>query len=154
MFPIQHKQGSWIQTKNSDTSSHKVCEYSLLPPIYPSLSFTISQLFVIGLKKPPIGKYPCVRKCWQHFVITLLWVTLTEDNSSSNRSRRLTVRVLVLNRWPDLAKFRHFGKIFNAFGNFLRVYLVFGKILDQLCQILYTTGQIFIDVNGQMLQII
>ena len=37
--------------------------------------------------------------------------------------------------WPDLAKFRQFGKIFKVLGNFLRVYLLFGNILDQLWQI-------------------
>ena len=31
---------------------------------------------------------------------------------------------LVLVVWPDLAKFSHFGKIKNVFGNFLRVYSV------------------------------
>ena len=31
--------------------------------------------------------------------------------------------------WPDLANFRHWGKIFKVFGNFWRVDLIFGKIL-------------------------
>ena len=30
--------------------------------------------------------------------------------------------------WPDLAKFHHFGKISQVFGNFLMVYLVPGKL--------------------------
>ena len=39
---------------------------------------------------------------------------------------------------PDLAKFRHLG------------YLVFGKNVNQLWQILYTLGQFFIVQNGQI----
>ena len=54
--------------------------------------------------------------------------------------------------WPDLAKFHHFGKIFKVLGNFSRAYLLFGKILNLLWQILYTFGQIFIDIHGQMLK--
>ena len=50
--------------------------------------------------------------------------------------------------WPDLAKFRHFGKIFKVFGNFSRLYLLFGKILSLLWPILFTFGQIFIYVIG------
>ena len=46
-----------------------------------------------------------------------------------------------------------FWKIFKVLGNFLRVYFLFGKILDRLMQILYAIGQVFIDVNGQMLEI-
>ena len=34
--------------------------------------------------------------------------------------------------WPDLTKFQHFGKIFQAFGNILRVYLVLDKIVKLL----------------------
>ena len=37
--------------------------------------------------------------------------------------------------WPDMAKFRHFGKIFKVLGKILRVYLVFGKILKLIWQI-------------------
>ena len=29
--------------------------------------------------------------------------------------------------WPDLAKFRHFGKKLKLFGKHFTVYLVFGK---------------------------
>ena len=53
--------------------------------------------------------------------------------------------------WPDLAKFRHFGKIFKVLGNFSRIHLLFGKILNLLWQILCAIGQVFIEVNGQML---
>lgn len=28
--------------------------------------------------------------------------------------------------WPDLSKYRHFGKILTIFGNFIWVYVVFG----------------------------
>ena len=45
-----------------------------------------------------------------------------------------------------------FGKIFKVLDNFLRVYLLFGKILDRLWQMLHAIGQVFIDINGQMLK--
>ena len=32
----------------------------------------------------------------------------------------------------DLAKFCHFGNIFKFFGNILKVYLIFGKLLNLL----------------------
>ena len=53
--------------------------------------------------------------------------------------KSLTIEISV---WPDLAKFRHFGKIFK--GNFSMVYLLLAKMLNLL-------GQIFIDVYVQML---
>ena len=34
--------------------------------------------------------------------------------------------------WPDLAKFRHFGKLFKVLGNSGGIYLPFGKILELL----------------------
>ena len=61
------------------------------------------------------------------------------------------VVALVVSVWPDFAKFRRFGKIFKVLGNFLRVYLLFGKILDRLVNF-YAFGQVSIDVNGQMLK--
>ena len=47
--------------------------------------------------------------------------------------------------WPDLAKFRHFG-------NFMMVYFVFDKNCYLLWQILYTIGQFFMVVNGQIMK--
>ena len=47
--------------------------------------------------------------------------------------------------WPDLVKFRHFGKILRIFGNFLMVYLVLDNIKDPL-------GQIFTVLSGQILK--
>ena len=47
--------------------------------------------------------------------------------------------------WPNLAKFRHFGKI-------LKVYSLFGKIFNLLWQICYTTRVIFIVTHGQILK--
>ena len=47
--------------------------------------------------------------------------------SSSSLLNRQTV-------WPDLAKFRHFGKKFNRLWQFCRAYLVLGKILNLLWQ--------------------
>ena len=39
--------------------------------------------------------------------------------------------------WPDWAKFRNFGNILKALVNFVKVCLVFGKILRLLWQISY-----------------
>ena len=49
--------------------------------------------------------------------------------------------------WPDLAKFRHFGNILWALGEFTKVYLV----LELTFAIFYTIGQIVIDLKGPML---
>ena len=59
--------------------------------------------------------------------------------------------------WPTssvtrLGEIRHFGKIFKVLGNILTVYLLLGKFSGLLRQISYAIGQIFIDVNGQMLK--
>ena len=32
--------------------------------------------------------------------------------------------------WPDLAKFRQFSKHLEIFGNILKVYLIFGKVVN------------------------
>ena len=48
-----------------------------------------------------------------------------------------------------------FGEILSfwqnrqSLGQFLRVYVLFGKILDRIGQILYAIGQVFIDVNDK-----
>ena len=49
---------------------------------------------------------------------------------------------------PDLAKFRHFGKIIKVLGNFKD----FIQVFVILWPILYPIGQIFIYVNGQILK--
>ena len=51
--------------------------------------------------------------------------------------------------WPDLAKFRHFGKILDIFGDFWG----FGKKFNLLWHILNAIGQIFIVVQGQISKI-
>ena len=53
--------------------------------------------------------------------------------------------------WPDLAKLWQFGKKLKALGNFVRVSLVFGKILNPLWQFFIALGQIFIVENGQIM---
>ena len=52
--------------------------------------------------------------------------------------------------WPDLARFRHFGKSLQVFGKFLTVYFLFGKILSLLWPIRDIIGLIFIAANGQI----
>ena len=49
-------------------------------------------------------------------------------------------------------EFSPLRKIFKVLHNFLRVYLLLGKILDWLWQISCAIGQVFIDINGQMLK--
>ena len=51
--------------------------------------------------------------------------------------------------WQNL---QSLGQIFKVLGNFLRVYLLFRKLLDRLWQIYYTIGQVFIVVNGQIMK--
>ena len=53
--------------------------------------------------------------------------------------------------WPDLAKFRHFGKSLKVFGTVLMVYFLFGKMLSVLWQI---CDIIFIVANDQIWKII
>ena len=55
--------------------------------------------------------------------------------------------------WPDVAKFRHFGKSLPVFGKFLTVYILSGKILSWLWQICAIIELIFIFANGQILKI-
>ena len=43
-------------------------------------------------------------------------------------------------------------KSLTVFGNLLRVYLVFGQIMNLLCQIYYAIGQMFIALNSQVLK--
>ena len=43
--------------------------------------------------------------------------------------------------WPDLVKFRHFGKILLVFGNFLKIYLIFEKIVNLVWQLFYAIWQ-------------
>ena len=52
--------------------------------------------------------------------------------------------------WPDLAKFRHFGKILKIFGDSPRVWLVFGKLLNLLLKNQCAFGPIYIVVCGQI----
>ena len=54
--------------------------------------------------------------------------------------------------WPDLAKFRHFGKTLQVFGNFWQFISHLHKMLCQLRQIYDIIGQIFIVANGQILK--
>ena len=53
--------------------------------------------------------------------------------------------------WPDLAIFCQLGKILKIFGNFMKVYLVFGKLLNLLWKNQCAFGPIYVVVNGQIL---
>ena len=54
----------------------------------------------------------------------------------------------------SVAKFRHFGKILNSFGNYFRLHVVFGILLNLLWQILGAIWQIFFHGNDQNWKII
>ena len=66
------------------------------------------------------------------------WVDLVDEWLKIGHLASVTV-------WPDLAKFRHYGKILQVFGKFLAVYLLFGKLLS-------LNLAIFISANGQILK--
>ena len=78
---------------------------------------------------------------WKFLTISL---SLIDRSFDLSRRRDSTWPV-----WPDLAKFRHFGKVFSKF---LRVYYLFGKILSLLWQNCDIIGLIFIVANGQILK--
>ena len=62
------------------------------------------------------------------------------------------VRFIVLQVWPDLAKFHHFGKNVQVFVKTLIVYWLFGKMVNLLWQICDIIGPIFIATNGKILK--
>ena len=71
------------------------------------------------------------------------------------RSSDININWRTLDRcpvWPDLAKFRHFGKILQVFGKLLTVYFLFGKMLILFGRIGYIIGLIFIVANSQILK--
>ena len=51
--------------------------------------------------------------------------------------------------WSDLAKFYHFGTILKVLGKFLKVYLVFGKLLIFIWRKCYAIGQVFGGIKFQ-----
>ena len=59
---------------------------------------------------------------------------------------------LLLSVWPDLAKFHHFVKSFQATVKILMVYFLFGKMLSLLWQICDMIVLIVIIANGQILK--
>ena len=69
--------------------------------------------------------------------------TLFKDN--------LTTRTTHSPVWPDLAKIRHFGQILKAVGNFERVFLVFGKSLNNFGNFLNNFWQTFTGLKGQII---
>ena len=56
--------------------------------------------------------------------------------------------------WPDLTKFRHFGKMSKVFCKFLRFYLLFCKVLNRLWLKFYDNNKIFFVETGKILKII
>ena len=56
--------------------------------------------------------------------------------------------------WPDLAKFRHFGKALKLFEQFLKALISFGKKLNPLWQIFRLLGQFAVFEMAKYLKII
>lgn len=54
--------------------------------------------------------------------------------------------------WPDLPKFGHIWLYFKSLWQYFDVFLVSGRILNLHLQCFYASGQIFVVVNGQILQ--
>ena len=75
-----------------------------------------------------------------------------QNNNNFCRPKEWTYQMWPTSSVTRLGEIRHFGKIFKVLGNILTVYLLLGKFSGLLRQISYAIGQIFIDVNGQMLK--
>ena len=92
------------------------------------------------------------RQIWSHWVQgTMAWWDVAEIDlfASKGMYQMLPPKQPM---WPDLAKFRHFGKSLQVLGKFLIVYFLFGKMLSLLWQICDIIGLIFIVANGQILK--
>ena len=61
-------------------------------------------------------------------------------------------KACLVNKWPDLVKFCHFGKFFQVLGNFSKPYLVFCKILNLLRQFFMLFGHFSVAGNGHKLK--
>ena len=72
----------------------------------------------------------------------------TAEGDWSRLKSRLETKESCISFWPTRSvtrfgemKFRHFGKTFNVFGNYFRVYFVLGKILNLIRHILRILGK-------------
>ena len=68
------------------------------------------------------------------FLKRLFYLCWRSNWGSSNDSQAV---------WPDLAKFHHFGIVSKGIGNFLRVYLVFGILLNLLGKFLHCANSLW-----------
>ena len=62
------------------------------------------------------------------------------EKISTLRSQINTFEVCCCSAWPDLAKLSHFGKSLKVFGNYLRMYLVFGQFFGLFGKSLMVLG--------------
>ena len=53
--------------------------------------------------------------------------------------------------WPDLSKFRHFGKFLKVIGNLSKDYLVFAQVLNLLWKCFVPLGAYYFAINDQKL---
>ena len=82
----------------------------------------------------------------------LPWPELFRSASRHSSSRFRRSRIMRSgSEWRDLTKLCHFGTIIKVLGKFLKVYLVFGKMLILLWQKCYAVGQVFIVVDSNIL---
>ena len=101
---------------------------------------------------------PINRPIWSHWSTLTVWLTRLVDIQFSQQKFHWKLESFNFYSkghwkavWPDLAKFRHFGKNLQVFGKFLTAYLLFGNMLSLLWQIWYIIGQIIFVANNQIL---
>ena len=86
-----------------------------------------------------------------HLVTLLMSMIIFKVSSPQQQQRQWHFCISAV--WPDLAKCRHFGKIFTVLCNFLIVYWLSAKFWTYFCKFSILLGrQSFIDANGQMLK--
>ena len=79
----------------------------------------------------------------------LNFVAFFDDKCSTFKNIRFSLKLHSHSVWPDLAKFCHLDKLWKILRKLLRVYFVFGKILNLLWHFL-NFGQIWAVVSSQI----
>ena len=94
-------------------------------------------------------------RCHKHILVTLsdwlfqvMWLLLTNKSVIFRRYSKICFGTLTV--VTSFGEFSPFWQNLESLGQFFQG--LFWKILDRLWLILYAIGQVFIDVNGQMLK--
>ena len=126
---------------------------------YFRISFVKETLTRIVKRIPATWAPPCVGSCklctrqWGHF-----WGRSRSDHRRapdlrSPENGRTNSAWCPTATWPDLAKFRHFGKVYKSLANFWQLISYLAKCWAYiLWQIRDIIGLIFIVANGQILK--